>query len=192
MKAVVLRHAEVDFGWSRRCTSKGFDLDCSGYDSAPIRETAYNIPKIKYKRIYISELSRSRDTADKLFPDGKFIRSGLINEVPLGSSFDTEKKFPLWFWNLTGRLQWFINSTRQVEGRRQTIERARQFAALISEEDSDCAVVTHGFYMHTLLREMKNAGFRIDNSSVNYKNGAYVIAEKQQTEGGKNDQGDFG
>ncbi len=178
MKVVVIRHAEVDFGWSRRCTSKGFDLDCSGYDSAPIRETAFNIPQIGYDRIYISELSRSRDTAGKLFPDGKFITSGLINEVPLRSSFDTKMKLPLWFWNITGRLQWLINSPRQVEGRKQTIERARRFAALISEEYSDCALVTHGFFMHTLLGELKKAGFRFDNSSVNYKNGEYIVAEK--------------
>ncbi|MCR4807447.1 MAG: histidine phosphatase family protein [Lachnospiraceae bacterium] len=178
MIAVVLRHAEVDFAWSRSCTSGGFDLDCSGYDSAPIRETAYNIPRTGYEKIYISELSRSRDTADRLFPDGEFIRSGLINEVPLRSCFDTKMKLPLWFWNLNGRLQWFINSQRQAEGRRQTEERARQFITMISKENSDCVVVTHGFFMHTFLREMKKAGFRIDNSSVKYKNGEYVIAEK--------------
>ena len=179
MKVSVIRHAEVDFGWSRRCTSKGFDLDCSGYDSAPIRETAYNIPQIRYERVYISELSRSKDTADKLFSDGRFIKTGLINEVPLRSSFDTKMELPLWFWNFTGRLQWLINSSRQAEGRKQTQDRARHFVLMISGEDSDCAVITHGFYMHTFLQEMKKAGFRISKSSVKYKNGEYVVAEKQ-------------
>ena len=180
MKVTVIRHAEVDFRWSRRCTSEGFDSDCSEYDSAPIRGTAYNIPQTRYERIYISELSRSKDTAGKLFSGGEFIRSGLINEVPLRSSFDTKMKLPLWFWNFTGRLQWFINSSRQAEGRRQTIERARQFVMMIGKENLDCAIVTHGFYMHTLLHELIKAGFRTNTSSAAYKNGEYVLAEREK------------
>ncbi len=57
------------------------------------------------------------------------------------------------------------------------MERARKFVAMISEENTDCAVVTHGFFMHTLLREIKKAGYRTDKSSAAYKNGEYVIAE---------------
>lgn len=178
MKVVIIRHAEVDFCWSRRCTSEGFDSDCSGYDGASIKRINNRIPRIEYQRIYISELSRSRDTAEKLFPECEYTESGLINEVPLRSSFDTEKKMPLWFWNVSGRLQWFINCARQTEGHDKTQERARQFVAMIDNENADCAVVTHGFFMHTLLREMKKAGFRTNKSYVEYKNGDYVIAEK--------------
>jgi broad specificity phosphatase PhoE len=71
-----------------------------------------------------------------------------------------------------------MNSDRQIEGHSKTVERARQFVAMISDEDADCAVVTHGFFMHTLLREIKKAGFRTNKSSATYKNGEYVIVEK--------------
>ena len=178
MKAVVIRHAEVDFCWNRRSTSDGFDADCSGYDSAPVKEIKYEIPQFGYQRIYISELSRSRSTAEVLFPEGSYTESGLINEVPLRSAFDTEKKMLLWFWNILGRFQWFMNNKRQLEGRDQTRERARQFVAMITNGNMDCAVVTHGFFMHTLLRELKKAGFRISRSSAAYKNGEYVVAER--------------
>ena len=97
MKVVIIRHAEVDFCWSKRCTSNMFDSDCRGYDSASIIGSMYKIPVIGYQRIYISELSRSRDTAEILFPNCDYIVSELINEVPLKSSFDTAKKMPLWF-----------------------------------------------------------------------------------------------
>ena len=178
MKVVVIRHAEVDFCWNRRCTSAGFDADCSGYDSAPIKEIKYEIPLFGYQRIYISELSRSRSTAEVLFPEHDYAESCLINEVPLRSGFDTGKKMPLWFWNTLGRLQWFTNNKRQAEGRDQTRERARQFITMIASENMDCAVVTHGFFMHTLLQEMKKAGFRINKSSAAYKNGECVVAVK--------------
>ena len=182
MRIVVIRHAEVDFCWSKKCSSDRFDSECSEYDKAPIKKEMYKIPRIKYQRIYISRLSRSRDTAEKLFPDDKYTESRLISEVPLRSSFDTEKKMPLWFWNATGRFQWLINSTRQIEGRRQTKKRARRFVTVISNENKNCAIVTHGFFMHTLLQELKKAGFRINNYSFKYKNGEAIIAEKRKTD----------
>jgi hypothetical protein len=49
---------------------------------------------------------------------------------------------------------------------------------LIKNDDMDVAVVTHGFYMHTLIKEMRKAGFRMMGSSLKFKNGEYVVAEK--------------
>ena len=178
MRLVIIRHAEVDFCWSRRCTSELFDSECRKYDLFPIKNVSYKIPKNVYRKIYVSEYSRSQDTAKKLFPNGEYFESGLINEVPLKSSFDTKVNMPLWFWNLTGRLQWFVNSGRQVEGRRQTRDRAKEFVEMIRNDDMDVAVVTHGFFMHTLLKEMKKVGFKMTGASVKFKNGEYVIAAK--------------
>jgi broad specificity phosphatase PhoE len=179
LKVVIIRHSKVDFVWSKRCTSKEFDSECDVYDSSPIKETV-NIQLLSgYKRIYISELSRSRETAERLYPNGEYTKSGFINEVPLRSSFDTKICVPLWLWNISGRLQWFINSKRQPEGRKQTIERARRSVEMICRNNEDCAVITHGFFMHILIKEMRKAGFRTNNQSVKYKNGDCVIAEKE-------------
>ena len=155
-----------------------FDSECRKYDLSPIKNVTYSIPQTVYQKIYVSELSRSQDTAKILFPNEEYFESQLINEVPLKSSFDTKMNVPLWFWNLAGRLQWFINCRRQAEGRWQTRERAKEFVELIKSDDMDLAVVTHGFYMHTLLQEMKKEGFRMTGSSVKYKNGEFVTAEK--------------
>ena len=178
MRVVIIRHAEVDFRWSRRCTSEKFDLECRKYDFSPIKNVTYNILQDAYQKIYVSKLSRSQDTAKVLFPNGECFESGLINEVPLKSSFNSKISMPLWFWNLSGRLQWLINCRRQTEGRRQTRKRAKEFVELIRNDDMDVAVVTHGFYMHTLLKEMRKAGFRMMGSSLKFKNGEYVVAEK--------------
>ena len=178
MRAVIIRHAEVNYSRSRRCTSEMFDSECEKYDLSPIKDVIYSIPQTVYQKKYVSELSRSHDTAKILFPNGEYSESRLINEVPLKSCFDTKLEMPLWFWSLVGRLQWFINSKRQVETRRQTRARAKEFAELIRNDDMDVAVVTHGFYMHTLLQEMKKVGFRMTGSSIKFKNGEYVTAEK--------------
>ena len=72
MKIIIIRHAEVDFIWSKRCSSKDFDSECGVYDSSPIKETVYRQSCQEYKKIYISELSRSRDTAERLFPNEEY------------------------------------------------------------------------------------------------------------------------
>ena len=51
------------------------------------------------------------------------------------------------------------------------------FITKIRNNNLDCVVVTHGFFMHTLLKELKKAGFRTNKSSLRYKNGEYVIVE---------------
>jgi len=49
---------------------------------------------------------------------------------------------------------------------------------MLCKDGIDSVVVTHGFYMHTLLRELKKAGFRTGNLHVYYKNCKGIIAEK--------------
>ena len=71
MRVVIIRHAEVDFCWSRRCSSDMFDSECRKYDLFPIKTVTCCIPQIIYQRIYVSELSGSKDTAKLLFPSGE-------------------------------------------------------------------------------------------------------------------------
>ena len=137
-----------------------------------------DIPVFNLKRVYVSTLPRSRDTAIEIFGNKDFICTELVSEVPLGSSFDCRMELPLWFWNITGRVQWFLNSNRQAESRKETKARASKFVELLNNDDCESVVVTHGFYMHTLVKEMQKAGFRISKSMRNYKNGDYVVAEK--------------
>ena len=127
----------------------------------------------------MSSLPRSRATAENLF-NSSLRQTEWVDEVPLRSSFDTKIRLPLWFWNLSGRLQWFINSSRQLEGRLHTRARAGKMVALLCREGADGVIVTHGFFMFTLLREMKHAGFRISKSHAKYQNGEYVIAKKDK------------
>ena len=49
---------------------------------------------------------------------------------------------------------------------------------MICEDNADCAIITHGFFMHTLIKEIKKAGFKTNNPSVVYKNGECIMAEK--------------
>ena len=176
MKVVLIRHGKVNFRWKAWYTSEQFTEACMKYDQAPIMKEGYSIPNEKYSSYYISTLPRTRETAQNNLGEKDYISTDLINEVPLSASFDTGVKLPLLFWNLTGRLQWYFNSNRQKENKLQTEKRAKQFVKMLMEKNEDCLVVTHGFFMHTLVAELKRAHFGIENSSLKYANGEWVIA----------------
>lgn len=178
MRVVIIRHGEVNYRWEKKYTSNEFDLACNQYDKAPIDAISYEVPCLDYHHVFVSTLSRSRDTARVIFGEFEVESTDTLNEVPLRSCFDSEKRLPIWFWNISGRLQWMFNCARQIEGRRETRQRANQYIDLLCSSDEDSAVVTHGFYMHTLLKEMKKRGFTVSKAKINYKNGNYVIAER--------------
>ena len=178
MKVIIFRHGEVAFRWNAEYSSAEFDAACSAYDKAPLKDAEHRAPETECRHIYISNLPRTRETALKLFPDGELTETALIDEVPLRSSFNTAKKKTLRFWFVSGRLQWALNARRQPEGRRQTRQRAREFARMLCREGADCIVITHGFFMNTLLKEMQKAGFTVADHGQAFQNGEYVTAER--------------
>ena len=176
MKVVLIRHGKVKFKWESWYTADQFDEACMQYDQAPVMKTCYSIPDSNFSSYYISTLSRTRETAQNIFGEQDFISTDLINEVPLSASLYIRVKLPLLFWNISGRIQWYFNNGRQKESRLQTEKRAKQFVKMLVEKNEDSVIVTHGFFMHTLVAELKNAHFIIDNRSMKYDNGECVIA----------------
>ena len=183
MKVILIRHGKVDYRWKKWSTSGQFDLDCIKYDQAHTEPVRTEIPEVIYQRstygkIYISSLPRTGETAARMFGDNEFTQTGLIDEVPLRSSLEGNVKLPLWFWNISGRLQWLFNRPRQPEGRRDTKKRAKKFVKTLLENGENCIIVTHGFFMHTLIDSLKESGFRIGPAKMTYANGEYVVAER--------------
>ena len=177
MRAIIIRHGKVDFQWRKWSTSEQFNKDCKMYDEAAIFSLLSDVPQINYQNIYTSSLQRSRETANQLFGEKDFISTKLLDEVPLCASVTTNKKLPLIFWNVSGRLQWFFNIYSQKECKKETIYRAEQFIEMILRKNNNCIIVTHGFFMHTLLSQMKRQAFQISHTRLSYSNGECVIAE---------------
>ncbi len=174
MEVTIIRHGKVNHIWKKKCSSDEFDEECRLYDIAPIEEMS-NVAIDDASKIYISTLDRSFQTAKKMYGHRDFYRTELINEVPMKSAFDTRLKIPTWFWRFSGRMQWIFYSKRQPESRRETVRRAERFTQDIIERDEDCVLITHGFFMHTLISVMKKRDFKVRNESAHYKNGEAVF-----------------
>lgn len=179
MKVVIIRHGKVNMQWRKWYTSKQYDRDCANYDFADIVSIG-GLPKNVAADIYISTLKRSRQTAEQLFGEGSFLETDLLNEVPLNSFCDCNVLLPLWIWNVMGRLQWLWQSSRQQEGRVATGKRAAQLIAGLIKKDKDCILVSHGFYMRTLVKELRRQGFTIEKRGMGIANLAQIIATKNR------------
>ena len=170
MKIVLIRHGRVLLDWERRCDSETFDRNNRLYDGAPIAPLpAMAIP---IEKVYISELPRSAATAAFLRGEKSIEKTGLINEVPVGSFIDTKLRLPLWLWNAASTSQWLRCAPRARETVRETQRRIDAFLELVGARGEDCIVVGHGMYFYRMMLTMRRRGFtgrihrRMENGEV--------------------------
>lgn len=162
MKILIMRHAKVNMKWERKYNSSAYDLACLKYDTSGIIPITDRISDENINVIYVSELSRSAETAKQLFKKAELYRTALLNEVPIKSFADTKKEYPLWVWNILGRMQWIFYNKRQPETKKQTAERAEKAIRMVEEKGQDCWIITHGFFMRTLIRELRLQGYKME------------------------------
>lgn len=178
MKITIIRHGKVNMKWSKKYTSRTFDNACQEYDLAHI-ERIDNPYVTDCSNIYISNFLRSFETAQALFISKEFMELEDIGEVPLRSFADLGIQLPLWIWNVIGRMQWYFNINRQKESRYITIKRADRVIAQLEKRKADCVLVTHGFFMKTLISRLKKAGYSIKGQTVlGFSNLQMVTAER--------------
>ncbi|SMC46844.1 Broad specificity phosphatase PhoE [Oscillospiraceae bacterium] len=182
MRVVVIRHGTVDYTIKKRCNSKEYDEDNILYDSAPLKPSfTMTAPEGDFKSIYVSSLQRTYDTCKIAFPGREPVRTCLIDEVPLRAFKDSERRLPFWVWDIAGRFQWLSDTNRQGDSKRKTIERAQKFTDMLINKNEDCAVITHGYFMHVLKVVMKRNGFSIRDSTIKFKNGEHFEAIYEDT-----------
>ncbi len=182
MNVVIIRHGAVDYNIRKWSNSEEVNQDFAAYNHAPIISAKYHVPQGDYKDYYVSSLPRTLETARAMFGDRDYIATDLIDEVPISASISTNLRLPLAFWSISSRLQWLFNSKRQKESRKETIIRAEKFVDGLIAKNEDCAVVTHGFFMITLLKVMKNKGFAVTGKTSGFANGEFVVATSNNKE----------
>lgn len=177
MKITIIRHGKVDMQWKKWYTSRQFDMACTDYDTFPLYPMDINIENDISDDIYVSTLRRSKETAEKLFGRKEFIETELLNEVPLKSFCDCKILLPLCIWNIIGRVQWLLQNNRQIERKQDTEKRANELIEMLQQKNRDCVLVSHGFFMRTLIKELKEHDFVIDKEKLSFSNLEKIIAK---------------
>jgi broad specificity phosphatase PhoE len=165
MKLGLARHFQIPHSRFQLVDGLGFDAWAQWYDTTEVR--AREVPLAgkageAWDTCYCSDLPRAIFTANHLF-SGPIEKTPLLREVPFSGFLPRKLRLPLLLWQATSRLGWYLDHKRQVENRTQTLERIVAFLALLKSRHGAgerILVVSHGFYMQFLEKELLREGFR--------------------------------
>ncbi|MEO5572279.1 MAG: histidine phosphatase family protein [Bacteroidia bacterium] len=164
MKIGLIRHSRVINDKILLSTGKIFEQSRIRYDSAPIELVLLKIKSEDYPVCYASSKTRARQTAKMIYEGNIIICDDLI-EVPNSTFFLLRVPLPSFLRALIGRIAWFFNYHKMPETRKQSTARAQRFInMLLSETKENALIVTHGFFMQCLQRDLKKRGFKGDIS----------------------------
>jgi broad specificity phosphatase PhoE len=177
MKILLIRHLKVISKRPVFLTAKQFDDDRILYDKAEIKATQFKIKTKDYPVCYVSSVKRAVETA-KMIYEGKYIITDDLVEVRNAGVFLKTTSLPAFFRSIIGRAAWYFNYSKMPETRIQSEARAKKFISeMLSIEHVNTLVITHGFYMHCLKRELRKQGFR-GKISLFPKNGHPYVFER--------------
>ena len=147
------------------------EYDSSGFDAAVRREleSETEIPAGRKidpagRKVLIGEGLRAKDTAEKLLLSCQFTVEPLLNEIPLRSFTDTEKKISLETWMKKAAAQRKKGDTRQPESRAAVIERAETLIGNI--EGNNPILISYPLFLTELLDRLRIHGYVIQRSGV--------------------------
>ena len=159
-------------------TSKEFKEWEENYNKSDVIRNNVELRGIKWDKCYSSTLIRAIVTAQHVYK-GNIVKNDLIRETIIDPIFKSNFKLPYWFWAVSGRLAWYFNHKSQEENKILTKDKARKFVETLLDEakiegTENILIVTHGFFMYSLQKELKKRGF-IGKLITSPKNGALYL-----------------
>lgn len=182
MRIGLIRHFKVDYKKKYFMTSKEFKKWEETYNESNVIKNDIELMGINWDKCYSSTLIRALITAKHVYKD-PIIQNDLIRETIIDPIFNSNLKLPYWFWAISGRIAWYFNHNSQQESKVITRDKAKKFIDLLLNEaksggNDNILVVTHGFFMYSLQKELKKRGF-IGKLIYSPKNGTLYLYKKE-------------
>ncbi len=146
------------------------------YDEAEIECGETKREEVNWRCCFTSDLPRAVRTAERIY-QGELIKLEALREFPFGSSFKGKIELPFLLWVIMLRIKTFI-SYKKKEAFRKRI--ANALDEMISQAEGDFLVVSHGFAMLFLNKELIKRGF-MGPKIKSPKNGVLYIFIKKDT-----------
>lgn len=173
----LVRHFKVNCKNNRYMTSDDFIESIMQYDNSDIIINDVDLGLIEWHTCFSSDLSRAIKTAETIFK-GKVIISPLLREVPVYPIFSTNLKLPYKFWMISSRFAWLLHHKSQKENKKATKKRSKEFLNNLDyASGNNILISSHGFFMYTLHKQLKDRGFG-GESIKKYKNGTLYLYTK--------------
>ena len=161
MKVLLIAGGKAAMTWEKQYTSVKFEeaaqcaLDCDIEAAQVERISSHDRP------VYVSSTKNAVRTAELFFTDAEMIEEPLLNEVPVRAYKDTERKLPLWRWQLMASIQHFFGNSRQPETKAQAKVRADKLLDLLEAKNQDCILISHPIFIKILLNRFSARGYCI-------------------------------
>jgi broad specificity phosphatase PhoE len=176
MKIGLIRHFKVKHAYPKNML---ISLDevlhwFAGYESAEIQSTHVDLRGIEFKRCYTSSAERALGTAGIIFKGEKTILHELreLDVLPL---MNNKRKLPFLMWAILVRIK--ASSSNRI-----TDEFKNNISAFLDElllkNTDDVLIVSHGFVMMYMQKELKRRGFK----GIGFRapeNGKLYVFEKE-------------
>jgi len=123
----------------------------------PVEDHSFS-PLIGWDICFSSDLPRAKITAASLVSEIPIHTSSLFREVPY-CSYKIPFILPKGTWLLVNRLQWIMGG-KTPERKKETLLRGKKAVeTLLKRSEHNILVITHGFFMHALVKELKLHGY---------------------------------
>lgn len=182
MRIGLIRHFKVNCRKKFFMTSKEFKDWEESYNNSDITRNNVELMNIKWDKCYSSTLMRAVKTAEDVYK-GDIVKEDLIRETIIDPIFKSNLKLPYWFWAISARLAWYFNHSSQKENKRITVKKTKEFVDILEsnaekEGSQNILIITHGFFMYSLQKELKKRGF-IGKLIRTPKNGTLYLYKRE-------------
>jgi broad specificity phosphatase PhoE len=146
LKIGLLRHFKVKIVYPRKILLSHDELvRCFiEYDSADIESENVDISAVKWKKCYASTMKRAKETAETIY-NGEIIFTDDLVELNVLPQLNRKLRMPLTFWAV---LTWIVT------------RRKGSITDKLAENNEDVLIVSHGFVMSSIRKELKKRGFK--------------------------------
>lgn len=161
MKIILIRHFKTDMEWQAHYTAATYDNAMQSYKLAHILPVdAQRVAGGEYA-FYCSTAPCTSETIALLFDVHTVTKTPLLDEVALRSFTDDLKLRTLAEWQRRAKRQWRRGDSRQSETKSQTEARAGKLLDMLESEGKSCVLVSHEFYLRTIIRTLKARNYVI-------------------------------
>jgi len=167
MKITLIRHAKVDYQFKLWYRALEFDEAVKGYDESPIHMDLTKEFGDLEGSLYVSGLQRTHETAKLVFPQMQYTEDRLFDEIPARAFTKISVRLPGLVWLLMARIQWYLESEKQLETRKESKARAMCAVDVLEAcEEQQVTLICHGLFMRVLVRELQRRGYQLKSKAT--------------------------
>ena len=146
--------------------SSEFDAAMAAYMASGVEAPSERQIAPGGRAVYLAEGKPSQSTADQILIPGEFRVEPLLNEIPVRSFMDTEKRFPAEKWFRKASAQRKAADPRQPESRAAAIARVEKLIRKLEAADEDSLLITYPLFLFEFLDRLCVHNYVVQRSGL--------------------------